>query len=88
MSEKVEILLKYLKIDVKELENSATLDDYICKMVDKHIKKEGYDDYDDFIGTLESKGTRNYQLDHNPVKGLTVELLERWMDKLAPPMGK
>lgn len=75
-------LLKFLKIDVQSLEKALDLEDYIQEMIDKHIT-DNYEDDDDFYLQVQNEGVGYYQLDYNPVEGLTVELLDHYMLKMS-----
>lgn len=86
-SQNAQVLLDFLNIDLYQLRESASLDDYICNIIDIHIKRQGYQSHQDFLVVLDTKGVAHYQLEYAPVEGLTVELLERWVDKLAPSRG-
>jgi hypothetical protein len=79
---KIQKLLEFLKIDVSTLEKADGLEDYIQKMVNEHVEEVRFEDEEEFRMQVNNKGTGRYQLNYDPVKGLTAEMLKHYVREM------
>ena len=51
-------------------------------MVNEHVEEVRFEDEEEFRMQVNNKGTGRYQLNYDPVKGLTAEMLKHYVREM------